>query len=87
MQDWHFPGSKAFITPRHERLLKPHKIYKVEKLGQDESIKLFSFHAFGEDFPLKSYTKQTERAEQICEGLPLALKVVGSSLFGKTEDE
>ncbi|KAM7470004.1 hypothetical protein LguiA_008187 [Lonicera macranthoides] len=77
MQDWLFPGSKVFITTRHERLLKPHKIYKVEKLGQDESIKLFSFHAFGADLPLKSYTKKTKRAVQICEGLPLVLKVVG----------
>ncbi|KAM7469966.1 hypothetical protein LguiA_008149 [Lonicera macranthoides] len=87
MQDCLFLGSKVFITTRHERLLKPHKIYKVEKLGQDESIKFFSFHAFGEYFPLKSYTEQTERAMQIYEGLPLAFKVVGSSLFGKTKDE
>ncbi|KAM7469991.1 hypothetical protein LguiA_008174 [Lonicera macranthoides] len=61
-QDWLFPGSIVFITTRNERLLKPHQIYKVEKLGQEESIKLFSFHAFGEDFPLKSYTEQTKRA-------------------------
>ncbi|KAM7474254.1 hypothetical protein LguiB_021497 [Lonicera macranthoides] len=87
MQDCLFPGSKVFITTGHEMLLKPHKIYKVEKLGQDESIKLFSFHAIGEYFPLKSYTEKTKRAVQICEGLPLALKVVSSSLFGKTEDE
>ncbi|KAM7470012.1 hypothetical protein LguiA_008195 [Lonicera macranthoides] len=87
MQDWLFPGSKVIITTRHERLLKPHQIYKVEILRQDESIKLFSFHAFGQDSPIESYRNHTVRAIQICEGLPLALKVVGSSLSGKSEDE
>ncbi|KAM7469955.1 hypothetical protein LguiA_008138 [Lonicera macranthoides] len=87
MQDWLFPGSKVIITTRHERLLRPHQIYKVKQLGQDESMKLFSWHAFGKDCPIESYIKNTERAVNICEGLPLALKVVGSSFFGKSEDE
>ncbi|KAM7470197.1 hypothetical protein LguiA_008380 [Lonicera macranthoides] len=86
-QEWLFPGSKVIITTRHERLLKPHHIYKVEKLNEDELIKLFSLHAFGEDCPFKSYTEHTKRAVQICEGLPLALKVLGSALSGKSEDE
>ncbi|KAM7497388.1 hypothetical protein LguiA_021802 [Lonicera macranthoides] len=87
MQDWLFRGSKVIITSRYERLLKPHQIFRVDKLGQGESIKLFSLHAFGEDCPIESYIKHTERAVQICEGLPLALKVIGSSLSGKSEDE
>ncbi|KAM7470244.1 hypothetical protein LguiA_008427 [Lonicera macranthoides] len=87
MQDWIFPGSKVIITTRHERLLKPDQIYKVKPLDQDESVKLFSLHAFGEYCPIENYKKHIERAVQICEGLPLALKVVGSSLSGKTEDE
>ncbi|KAM7474517.1 hypothetical protein LguiB_021760 [Lonicera macranthoides] len=87
MQDWLFPGSKIIITTRNERLLKLHQIYKVQPLDQDESVKLFSLHAFGEDCPIESYKKHIERVVQICEGLPLALKVVGSSLSGKSEDE
>ncbi|KAM7474266.1 hypothetical protein LguiB_021509 [Lonicera macranthoides] len=61
MQDWLFLGSKVFITTRHERFLKTHQIYRVKKLGQDESIKLFSFHAFGEDFPLKKLHKANRK--------------------------
>ncbi|KAM7474444.1 hypothetical protein LguiB_021687 [Lonicera macranthoides] len=87
MQDWIFPGSKVIITTRHARLLKPHQIFRVENWGKDDSTKLFSLHAFGEVFPLNSYTEHTKRAVQICEGLPLALMVIGSSLSGKSEDE
>ncbi|KAM7469888.1 hypothetical protein LguiA_008071 [Lonicera macranthoides] len=87
MRDWLFSGSKVIITTRHEKLLEPHQIFRVKKLGQDESIKLFSLHAFGDHCPIKSYTEHTKRAVQICEGLPLALKVVGSSLSRKNEDE
>ncbi|KAM7469886.1 hypothetical protein LguiA_008069 [Lonicera macranthoides] len=87
MRDWLFSGSKVIITTRHERLLEPHQIFRVKNLGQDESIKLFSLHAFGDHCPIKSYTEHTKRAVQICDGLPLALKVVGSSLFRKNEDE
>ncbi|KAM7474156.1 hypothetical protein LguiB_021399 [Lonicera macranthoides] len=87
MRDWLFSGSKVIITTRHERLLEPHQIFRVEKLGQDESIKLFSLHAFRDHCPIKSYTEHTKRAVQICDGLPLALKVVGSSLSRKNENE
>ncbi|KAM7470185.1 hypothetical protein LguiA_008368 [Lonicera macranthoides] len=87
MEDKLFPGSKVIITTRHERLLKPHQMYKVNKLTKDESIKLFSLHAFGKDCPIQSYKKHTKRAVKFCEGLPLALKVIGSSLSGKSEKE
>ncbi|KAM7469969.1 hypothetical protein LguiA_008152 [Lonicera macranthoides] len=82
-----FRGSKVIITTKHKALLQPHQMFSVKKLNQDESIKLFSFNAFGEDFPPESYKEHTKRAVQICEGLPLALKVIGSSLSRKRENE
>ncbi|KAM7474233.1 hypothetical protein LguiB_021476 [Lonicera macranthoides] len=85
--EWFFQGSKVIITTRHERMLQPHQMLRVEMLDQDESIKLFSLTAFKKDFPPESYTKHTIRAVQICEGLPLALKVLGTSLSRKREDE
>ncbi|KAM7473700.1 hypothetical protein LguiB_020943 [Lonicera macranthoides] len=87
MCDWLFPGSKVIITTRHERLLESHHNFRVKNWGQDDSIKLFSLYAFGKEFPLKSYIEHTERAVRICEGLPLALKVIGSSLSRKSKDE
>ncbi|KAM7470182.1 hypothetical protein LguiA_008365 [Lonicera macranthoides] len=76
IQDWLFPGSKVIKTTRHERLLKPRQMCKVDKLTKDESIMLFSLHAFAEDYPIQSYKMHTKRAIKICEGLPLALKVI-----------
>ncbi|KAM7469998.1 hypothetical protein LguiA_008181 [Lonicera macranthoides] len=84
---WLFRGSKVIITTRYERMLQPHQMLRVEKLGQRESIKFFSLNAFKEDFPPESYTEHTKRVVQICEGLPLALKVIGNSLSRKREDE
>ncbi|KAM7469989.1 hypothetical protein LguiA_008172 [Lonicera macranthoides] len=85
--EWFLQGSKVIITTRHERMLQPHQMLKVEILGQDESIKLFSLTAFKKDFPPEIYTKHTIRAVQICERLPLALKVLGTSLSRKRKDE
>ncbi|KAM7469960.1 hypothetical protein LguiA_008143 [Lonicera macranthoides] len=85
--EWLSQGSKVIITTRHERMLQPHQMLRVEKLTQVESIKLFNLTAFKKDFPPESYTKHTIRAVQICEGLPLALKVLGTSLSRKREDE
>ncbi|KAM7474274.1 hypothetical protein LguiB_021517 [Lonicera macranthoides] len=85
--DWLFRGSKVIITTRHASMLQPHQMLRIEKLGQGESTKLFSLQAFGKDFPPESYTKHTIRAVQICEGLPLALKIIGTFLSRKREDE
>ncbi|KAM7469874.1 hypothetical protein LguiA_008057 [Lonicera macranthoides] len=87
MQDWLFTGSKIIIITRHERLLKPDMVYKVRKMDNDESVKLFSLHAFGEDYPPESHIEHTRRVVKYCGGLPLALQVLGSSLSTKKKDE
>ncbi|KAM7470192.1 hypothetical protein LguiA_008375 [Lonicera macranthoides] len=84
VQDWFYPGSKIIITTRYERLLKPHVVYKVQELDYYESVKLFSFYAFGDVCPIEGYTEHTETVVQLCRGLPLALQVIGSSLCGRT---
>ncbi|KAM7470218.1 hypothetical protein LguiA_008401 [Lonicera macranthoides] len=82
------PGSKIIITTRNERLLKPYdQVFKVEELGHDESVKLFSFYAFGKDRTIEGYAEHTESIVQICGGLPLALHVLGASLSGRTVPE
>ncbi|XP_057497448.1 disease resistance protein RPV1-like [Actinidia eriantha] len=89
MRDWFYPGSKIIITTRNEHLLKAHKVYKVhkiEKLDGDESFELFNWHAFGQDHPLEGYMEHSRRIVHHCGGLPLALRVLGSSLSGKGID-
>ncbi|XP_039154707.1 disease resistance protein RPV1-like isoform X2 [Eucalyptus grandis] len=46
----------------------------------DQSLQLFSRHAFRQDYPLDEYIGQSMRAIGIARGLPLALEVIGSLL-------
>ncbi|XP_048422841.1 disease resistance protein RUN1-like [Pyrus x bretschneideri] len=83
MKDRFYPGSKILITTRRERLLKADQVtqvHKVHTLDYNESLQLFSWHAFGQDHPLRGYMEYSEKVVHYCNGLPLALKVLGSSL-------
>ncbi|KAG5529749.1 hypothetical protein RHGRI_030210 [Rhododendron griersonianum] len=87
MRDWLFPGSKIIITTRNEHLLRARegcKVHRIKKLDYDESLELFSLHAFGQSHPIDDYADTSKLVVQHCEGLPLAIKVLGSSLFGKS---
>ncbi|KAK2993665.1 hypothetical protein RJ640_009480 [Escallonia rubra] len=89
MRDWFYPGSKIIITTRHEWLLKPHAVYKIheiKKLEDEDSIKLFSWHAFGQEHPTEQYMEHSKRVVHHCGGLPLALQVLASFLSRKTLD-
>ncbi|XP_057503011.1 LOW QUALITY PROTEIN: disease resistance protein RPV1-like [Actinidia eriantha] len=80
------PGSKIIVTARNKNLLKQNevfKIYEVENFNDEESLELFSWHAFGQDHPKKEYYQHSKKVVRCCGGLPLALQVLGSSLFGK----
>ncbi|KAK1430045.1 hypothetical protein QVD17_12519 [Tagetes erecta] len=84
-----FPkGSKIIITTSRERLRGPqkHKIFKIKQLDFDESLRLFCYHAFSQDRPMEGYLEHSRRVVRHCEGLPLALQVMGSSLFGRNLD-
>ncbi|KAB2602492.1 TMV resistance protein N-like [Pyrus ussuriensis x Pyrus communis] len=86
MRDRFYPGSKIIITTSSAGLLNTDhqvKFHCVETWNYVESMKLFSLHAFGQEYPLKCYMDHSRRLVQHCEGLPLALKILGSSLSGK----
>ncbi|XP_028949599.1 disease resistance protein RPV1-like [Malus domestica] len=88
MRDWLHPGSKIIITTRHEHLLRAEVCvrFKVEGLPEHQSLKLFSWHAFGQTHPQEGYMELSRPVVEHCGGVPLALQVLGSSLFGKTVD-
>ncbi|XP_034206988.1 disease resistance protein RPV1-like [Prunus dulcis] len=89
MREWLHPGSKIIITTRHEHLLKAHEncaMFNVEGLLENESLELFSWHAFRQPHPGEGYMDLSRPVVQHCGGVPLALKVLGSALFGKAVD-
>ena len=87
---WFGSGSRIMITTRDKHLLESHEaneIYEVEELNHDEALKLFSLKAFKMDHPTEEYGKLSQDFVDYCKGLPLALEVLGSSLFKISIDE
>nr|XP_023873789.1 TMV resistance protein N-like [Quercus suber] len=90
-QSWFGQGSVIIIITRDQHLLITHevakeKIYKPEILNSDEALKLFSLKAFKQDSPLKGYEALSENFIYYAQGLPLALKVLGSFMFNRNLD-
>ncbi|KAL8105978.1 disease resistance protein RPV1-like isoform X2 [Apium graveolens] len=88
--DWFGSGSRVVITTRDKHLLDVHgvdKIYDVKELNDDEALELFSWKAFKRSKPDESWIEISKRAVFYGQGLPLAMEIIGSELFGKTIDE
>ncbi|XP_071696789.1 TMV resistance protein N-like isoform X1 [Rutidosis leptorrhynchoides] len=87
---WFGDGSRIIITTRDEHLLKREnvKISHASLLSHDEAFQLFNRHAVQEDKPpIEDYDTLSRRAVSYADGLPLALKVLGSFLRGKDKKE
>ncbi|PWA51806.1 toll/interleukin-1 receptor (TIR) domain-containing protein [Artemisia annua] len=87
---WFGDGSRIIITTRDEHVLRTRKvdhIFHITLLSQDEGIRLFKKHAYNEEEPLKDYAILSLRVVSYADGLPLALKVLGSFLYDKDEKE
>nr|DAD46104.1 TPA_asm: hypothetical protein HUJ06_004334 [Nelumbo nucifera] len=84
--NWFGAGSRIIITTRDVHLLnvlQVDEIYEAKELSYEESIKLFSWHAFGKDHPTEDYMELSKRVVSYVGGLPLALEVLGSFLLDK----
>ncbi|XP_063946462.1 disease resistance protein RPV1 [Daucus carota subsp. sativus] len=85
-------GSRIIVTTRDVNLLYQLRvdiskvyIYKVKKLSPEESLELFNCHAFRKATPPENLRELSVKIVDYVEGLPLALKVLGSSLRGRTD--
>ncbi|KAI4318759.1 hypothetical protein MLD38_032428 [Melastoma candidum] len=83
---WFGPGSRIILTTRDKRLLESvDDTYEVKLLNNDESLTLLWRHALGgEQPPNQDYRILSSAFCLHCEGLPLALKLIGSSLAGRS---
>ncbi|XP_024172352.1 TMV resistance protein N-like [Rosa chinensis] len=84
---WFGPGSRIILTSRDEHLLslfRVDKVYKVNPLTACEALELFGMKAFKKDQLVgKDFLKLSKEFLKYANGLPLAIKVLGSSVYGK----
>ncbi|XP_070665610.1 disease resistance protein RPV1-like isoform X3 [Malus domestica] len=84
------PGSRIIITTRNESVLKEFavdKIYQAKVMDREEALELLSWHAFRSSSCPSQYLALEREVVNYCGGLPLALEVLGSTLFKRSVDE
>ncbi|GKB34383.1 NB-ARC domains-containing protein [Tanacetum coccineum] len=84
--DWFSPGSLIIFTGKDKQLLRSHnvEIYEMEILDDCKALELFSLNAFGKRHPTQDFEELAFRIVKYLQGHPLALKVIGRSLYGKS---
>ncbi|XVF29008.1 hypothetical protein REPUB_Repub15cG0083000 [Reevesia pubescens] len=89
-RSWFEVGSRIIITTRDESLLTKLEVderFKAEALNPEESLQLFSWHAFRWPNPKVDYFQLSKNVVDHVQGLPLALEVLGSHLFKRSQLE
>ncbi|KAF8034674.1 hypothetical protein BT93_C0862 [Corymbia citriodora subsp. variegata] len=84
--NWFSPGSKILITTRNKAILDNAVVdynYEHEEMDDDQSLILFSRHAFRKNSPPSEFKDLACEVVSTTGGLPLALEVLGSLFCGK----
>ncbi|XP_010418177.1 PREDICTED: disease resistance protein RML1B-like isoform X1 [Camelina sativa] len=88
---WFGPGSRIVVTTENKELLQQHGINNTYHVGfpsNEQAFKILCKYAFRKYHSYHhGYEKLVQRVTQLCDYLPLGLRVVGSSLCGKNEEE
>ncbi|XP_059281839.1 disease resistance protein Roq1-like [Lycium ferocissimum] len=87
---WFGTGSRILITTTDKQLLHNHgvdEVYSVNLMTPNEAIELFCLHAFKQRIPEKDFEELLNQVVQNSGLLPLALKVLGSSLYGLDKND
>ncbi|XP_045824506.1 disease resistance protein RPV1-like isoform X1 [Trifolium pratense] len=82
-------GSRIIVTSRDKQVLEnanADEIYQVREMDYHDSLQLFCLFAFKQKNPKESFVSLTEKVLDYAKGLPLALKVLGSLLYGKANE-
>lgn len=88
-RSWFGPGSRIIVTTRNKDVLNDPEVeqaYEIGGMDFDQSIQLFSRHAFRRDYPPDDYSEYSNKVAGMAGGLPLALEHIGSFLLGKSKE-
>ncbi|XP_028769770.1 TMV resistance protein N-like [Neltuma alba] len=88
--DWFGCESRVIITTRNKQVLiarNVEKTYEMIKLNEYDSCELFCWYAFHMNQPPKTYQEMFSCVISYAQGLPLALRVIGSNLANKNLEE
>jgi len=78
-------GSIIIIISRDEQILRIHEVddvHQVQPLENDEALELFCRHAFKGNVIMSDFEQMAHQVLWHAQGHPLAIEVLGSSLFG-----
>ncbi|BAB10522.1 disease resistance protein-like [Arabidopsis thaliana] len=87
---WFGPGSRVIVTLKDKKILMAHginDIYHVDYPSQKKALEIFCLSAFKQSSPQDGFEELARKVVELCGNLPLALRVVGSSFYGESEDE
>ncbi len=85
-------GSRVIVTSRNRNVLnyitsrsstRESKLYEVQVLDCIHARQLFNWHAFYSDKASDGFQDLAKEVADSCNGLPLALEVIGAYLFDK----
>ncbi|XP_045824509.1 disease resistance protein RPV1-like isoform X4 [Trifolium pratense] len=83
-------GSRIIVTSRDRQVLEnanADEIYQVRGMDYQDSLQLFHSFAFKQNRPLEeTYVSLSKQVLDYAKGVPLALKVLGSLLYGRTKE-
>ncbi|XP_020966526.1 TMV resistance protein N-like isoform X2 [Arachis ipaensis] len=83
-------GSIVILTTRDRNVLTSggvEQIHEIKQMNYGDSHKLFNHYAFSDSHPKAGYAELTARVIDYANGIPLALKILGSFLRGKSVGE
>ncbi|MED6207932.1 hypothetical protein PIB30_040177 [Stylosanthes scabra] len=89
--EWFGRGSRIVVTTRDKHVIckEADDIYQVGVLEHHEALQLLNLHAFnGSSLELNNqHNDLMTRVVDYAKGIPLALKVLGTFLYGKSDEE
>ncbi|KAL1191703.1 Disease resistance protein TAO1 [Cardamine amara subsp. amara] len=85
-------GSKVIVTSEDISTLRncgitKNQIYRVAFPSSEKALQIFSYSAFGQSSPPRGYLELAVKVRKLVTPIPLGLKILGSSLRGKSKDE